>query len=337
VAGPVIKVTGLSKRFKLKPHKTGRLGWLRRGRTGWVQALDDVSFEVNPNQVIGIIGPNGAGKTTLLKILTGILEPDKGQVQVLGAYPFARKANFLSRIGFLMGNRNHLWWHLPAIESFRMLQVIYQIPDKRFKASLDRLVKMTGIKDYYTAKPVRELSLGERMRCQLVAVFLHQPEVVFLDEPTLGLDLVVAETIRRFITSYQQEFGSTIILTSHYLKDIETLSDEVMIINQGRVIFRGDQLKLRHQVGSLVQIRVHTQISDSQRLQALLKKTSLDSYLEYQAIPEVVLLVPSAESVRIARLVMDHLRPVSLEIKPPDMEVVIKNLFTGKTYQNAVS
>ncbi|MEO0247148.1 MAG: ATP-binding cassette domain-containing protein [candidate division WOR-3 bacterium] len=207
-----------------------------------VLALNDISFEIAPGEFIGYIGPNGAGKTTTMKILSGILYPTSGEVTVLGYVPTERKRDFLKKITFIMGQKTQLWWDLPAMDSFLLLKKIYEIPDREFQREIDELSDLLNVKELLKV-PLRKLSLGERMKMELIAGLLHGPEVIFLDEPTIGLDFVSQERIHEFLKYYNENKGKTIILTSHYVRDIDRLCKRIIFIHKGRIFFDGERDK----------------------------------------------------------------------------------------------
>ncbi|MDR2571418.1 MAG: ATP-binding cassette domain-containing protein [Oscillospiraceae bacterium] len=202
------------------------------------KAVDNLSFTVNTGEIIGLLGENGAGKTTTLKMLTGILYPTSGNVIVSGYIPTARKRDFLKKICFVMGNKSDINWDLPAVDTFRYQQLLYEIPDKKYKNNLDMLSEMLGVTKLLKTQ-IRRLSLGERMKMELINSFLYSPEIIFLDEPTIGLDLASQISIRKFLKSYRQEKQTTIIITSHYMDDIEETCDRVILLNQGTKVFDG--------------------------------------------------------------------------------------------------
>ncbi|MEO0199220.1 MAG: ATP-binding cassette domain-containing protein [candidate division WOR-3 bacterium] len=207
-----------------------------------VLALNDISFEIAPGEFIGYIGPNGAGKTTTMKILSGILYPTSGEVTVLGYVPTERKRDFLKKITFIMGQKTQLWWDLPAMDSFLLLKKVYEIPDREFQREVDELSDLLNVKELLKV-PLRKLSLGERMKMELIAGLLHGPEVIFLDEPTIGLDFVSQERIHEFLKYYNENKGKTIILTSHYVRDIDRLCKRIIFIHKGRIYFDGERDK----------------------------------------------------------------------------------------------
>jgi ABC-2 type transport system ATP-binding protein len=238
---PVIHVDQLTKTFKV-PKKDEGFGasvkFLFHRTYKTVTAVDHVSFDINEGEIIGFLGPNGAGKTTTLKMLTGILYPTSGTVDVLGYTPTDRKVAFQKQISLVMGQKNQLWWDLPPTDGFRMNKEIYRIPDAQYRKTLDELVDLLDIGKLLTT-PVRKLSLGERMKCELIASLLHRPKVLFLDEPTIGLDVATQKRVREFLTSINRNFGTTIILTSHYMEDVEAVCKRIILINHGHNVYDG--------------------------------------------------------------------------------------------------
>jgi len=242
---PSIIVRNLRKIFR-RPLKSegfkGILEFYFHQKYEEVEALKGISFEAEPGKILTILGPNGAGKTTILKILTGIIHPTSGTVRVLDHIPQKRESKFLHRIGFLSSQKRfaeYIAWDLPPVDLFRLVKAIYNIDDKTYKSRMDYLISALDITDFLNVT-VRKLSMGQKAKVEIIAAVLHFPEVLFLDEPTLGLDVVAAENLRNFIRDYKNEVGATVILTSHYVKDIEDLSDELIVINQGEIIFRGN-------------------------------------------------------------------------------------------------
>lgn len=209
-----------------------------RRRTREVRAVEQVSFEIARGEVVGFLGPNGAGKTTTLKMLSGLLHPSSGTVRVLGTDPATRDHAFLRRISLVMGQRQQLAWDIPAHDSFDMLRVVYGVGDSAYREQLDELVELLELREIMD-KPVRQLSLGERMKCELAAALIHRPDVLFLDEPTLGLDVQAQRRVREFVARYAARSGATVLLTSHYMADIEALASRVLVIHHGRLQFDG--------------------------------------------------------------------------------------------------
>jgi ABC-2 type transport system ATP-binding protein len=247
-----IVVEGLGKQYRVAERKAGTLGALgglfhRNYRT--VEALKGVSFNIERGEVVGYIGPNGAGKSTTVKVLAGILVPDAGRCEVNGRVPWRERIEHVRRIGVVFGQRTQLWWDLPVIESFELLRDIYRVEEAAYRKTLDELVArldLTAILD----TPVRQLSLGQRMRCDLAASLLHAPDLLFLDEPTIGLDAVAKLAVRDFLRELNKAHGVTVLLTTHDMDDIEALCSRVMVIGEGRILSDGTLDGLRAQVSS---------------------------------------------------------------------------------------
>jgi ABC-2 type transport system ATP-binding protein len=238
---PVIEVTNLIKIYQTQKRQPGLAGAIRglfNRKYTEVRAVDDVSFNIDEGELVGFLGPNGAGKTTTLKMLSGILYPTGGGAKVLGFTPWERKNEYRRQFALVMGQKNQLWWDLPAQESLFLNKEIYGVADEDYRKTLDEMTELLQVKPLLSTM-VRELSLGERMKFELIASLLHRPRVLFLDEPTIGLDVVAQKNIREFIKNYNQSTKTTILLTSHYMNDIQALCDRVVVINRGRKIFDG--------------------------------------------------------------------------------------------------
>jgi ABC-2 type transport system ATP-binding protein len=258
-AVPVIAADNLTRVFSTYRKAEGFLGsvrsFLRRERTDKT-AVDGVSFRIERGELVGFLGPNGAGKTTTLKLLSGILHPTGGSATVLGHVPWRREPAFQRRISIVMGQKNQLWWDLPALDSFLLNRDIYAVPERLFRERLDQLVALFELEDL-TRQPLRKLSLGERMKCELVGSLLHGPEVLFLDEPSIGLDVVTQKRLREFVGEYSRRTGVTTILTSHYMRDIEELCKRAVIIDHGRIVYDGElrDLVQRHATHKLIEVQ----------------------------------------------------------------------------------
>jgi len=237
----LIQVKNLNKTYEYYKKQPGLLasfkGLFRRDKL-FTEAVKNISFSIEEGELVGFLGPNGAGKTTTLKMLSGILYPTSGEAVVLGHKPWEREKAYQLQFALIMGQKNQLWWDLPPMESFILNKEIYEVGDKEFKRNLDELVELLEVKDIMDVQ-VRKLSLGQRMKCELITALLHKPKVLFLDEPTIGLDVVAQKNIRDFIKKYNQETKTTIILTSHYMEDIKELCKRVIIINHGEIIYDG--------------------------------------------------------------------------------------------------
>ena len=238
----IITVQGLTKSFEYYKKELGLQNSFKNlffRQKLYKEAVCDISFEVAEGEMVGFLGPNGAGKTTTLKMLSGILHPTAGQASVLGYTPWERKKAFKMQFAIVMGQKHQLWWDLPANESLYLNKCIYEIEDKAYRDTLAELTEMLDVKDLLSVQ-VRRLSLGERMKMELIAALLHRPKLIFLDEPTIGLDILSQMKIREFFRYYNQEKKATVILTSHYMQDVENLCRRSIIINQGRIVYDGD-------------------------------------------------------------------------------------------------
>jgi ABC-2 type transport system ATP-binding protein len=321
---PDIVVRDLRKTFVVPVREAGLRAALRsliRREQREVRAVDGISFEITTGEVVGFLGPNGAGKTTTLKMLSGLLYPTGGELSVLGHVPSRREQRFLERITLVMGNRNQLQWDLPALDSFEMNRAIFGLPRPDFRQVLDELVELLEIGGV-VRKPVRQLSLGERMKVELTGALLHRPRVLFLDEPTIGLDVSMQRRIRSFIADYNRRHHATILLTSHYMADVQALCRRVIVIHHGAILFDGDLRALSDRFTSHKTINVA--LADS--------SVALDGYGEVVARDgdRVTLrVVKEATSLVAARLLNEQ--PVSdVTIEDQPIEDVIEQVFASR-------
>jgi len=316
----MISVKNLTKIYKIY-RKTGNLLtdiFFRKYED--LLALDKVSFAIGENELVGFIGPNGAGKTTTLKILSGILYPTSGKVSVLGFSPFEKKEAFLKQISFVMGQRNQLVFDLPAMDTFLLNKEIYEIDDNLFKKNLQKLTAIFSA-EKLIQKPVKMLSLGERMKMEFIAALLHQPKIVFLDEPTIGLDIFSQEAIRNFIKDYQKEFKATIILTSHYLEDVKRLAKRLIIINQGKILYDGSLSSILQKFSH---IKYVTLILEKEiEKEVLLKIGKLVSF----QFPKAVFQIEKKDLPAVVAYINDKIPYLDLAIEDEKIEAVVKNLF----------
>lgn len=261
----MIKARGLSKTFRVHKKEAGLKGSLRSlFAREWttVHALKGADLDVGAGEIVGLVGANGAGKTTLVKALSGILYPSGGTAEVLGHVPWQRKNEFRRQIALIMGQKAQLWWDLPAGDGFMLLREIYQVPQDRFRANLDALVEALQIRDKLGIQ-IRRLSLGERMKMELIAALLHQPKVVFLDEPTIGLDLAAQRAIRNFILEYRRRENPAMILTSHYMEDIERLCERIVLMRDGELVYDGPRVKLVSAYASHKVLTAHLRVGET--------------------------------------------------------------------------
>jgi ABC-2 type transport system ATP-binding protein len=256
---PIIEATNLSKTYRVAQKKEGLRGALRalfRREYKEIHAVEGVSFTIEPGEMVAFLGPNGAGKTTTLKMLSGLIYPTRGAARVLGFVPWERADAFRRRFALVMGQKNQLWWDLPAADSFQLHREIYSLPDEQFRRTLDELTELFQVRDL-VRQPVRELSLGERMKMELIAALLHQPQLLLLDEPTIGLDVVAQVAIQKCLREYNAARGVTMLLTSHYMRDVEALCSRVLVITHGRLVYDGPLSRITEQFGQSKLVRLH--------------------------------------------------------------------------------
>lgn len=303
------------------PGLRGTLSHLFKRQYRQVEAVKDVSFEIQPGEMVGFLGPNGAGKTTTLKMLTGLIRPSSGTLQVADALPFRRDRAFLEKITLVMGQKQQLLWDLPALDSLRINAAVYGIDDREFQRRVGELTDMLSLADKLT-QPVRKLSLGERMKAELLAALLHQPKVLFLDEPTLGLDVNAQVSVREFLHSYNQHFDATILLTSHYMADITALCDRVLLIHQGQLIYDGALDALLDRFAPYRQVQLE--------LERPVLAADLARYGEIKSVVgrEVHLIIHREELTRSIAALLSALPVLDLTITDPPIEEIIGRVFS---------
>lgn len=320
----IISVDHLSRTFFVRPRSSGFGASVRSffsPKKETVLAVKELSFKIEEGEFVGFLGPNGAGKTTTLKMLSGILHPSAGDASVLGCRPWERKREFQKRFALVMGQKQQLWWDLPPMNSFALNKEIYEIPSRQFSQTLDELVELLDI-GHVLHTPVRQLSLGERMKCELAAALLHRPEVLFLDEPTIGLDVVSRANMHAFLKKYNAEKKITIILTSHYMGDVEELCERLILINHGSLMFDGGlrtflSERVRHKQIRLRSSRVFTK--KELETFGVVKEAS-------NGFAELIVEKPRVNDVTKVLLKSFDIEDIS--ITELDLEDVIRELFT---------
>lgn len=324
LSGPVevIAVRNLRKSYSVPEREAGALAAMRglvRRRTREVVAVDGVTFSVEPGEIVGFLGPNGAGKTTTLKMLSGLLVPTSGDVHVFGYVPSKRSADLLRQMTLVMGQRSQLSWDIPTLDSFELNRAIYDIPAQQYYETRDELVDLLDLGDL-VRKPVRNLSLGERMKCEIAIALLHRPRVLYLDEPTLGLDVTMQRRIRSFIAEYNRRYEGTVLLTSHYMADVEALCQRVIVIHRGTLLFDG-------QLSGLV-----ARFSPHKTIVVDLDTFSGDvvGYGDVVSAVDgrVTLRVPKADAALVTARLLADLPVLDLTVEEPPIEDVIEHVFT---------
>jgi ABC-2 type transport system ATP-binding protein len=320
---PIIQVNNLCKYYKQHKKEPGLKGSIKalfKRKYKTIKAVDKVSFDINEGEMVGFIGPNGAGKTTTLKVLSGLLYPTSGEAKVLGYTPHNRQPEYQKQFSLVMGQKNQLWWDLPAIESFILNREIYEVEKKQYEKTVKELSELLDVKDILKVQ-VRKLSLGQRMKCELIAALLHSPKILFLDEPTIGLDVVMQKKIREFFKEYNRKYKTTVMLTSHYMDDVKELCKRIIMINKGKIVYDGD-------------------------LENIIKKYARNKYLTLVFLKEVqkkdiaefgkvVSYEPLKATISISRHVtpqgasevLKKLPVDDLDIAEPELEEIIRGLF----------
>jgi len=323
VAGPIIRASGLSKTYRIsekQPGLAGTIQHLLRRRHRDVLAVDGISFTIEPGEIVGFLGPNGAGKTTTLKMLTGLIHPSAGELEVAGYQPWRRQAAFLRQITLVMGNRQQLIWDLPALDSLRVNAAVYGIAEAEAQRRIGQLAEMLEL-GQELRRPMRKLSLGQRMKAELLAALLHEPAVLFLDEPTLGLDVNAQARVRDFLADYNRRYGATVLLTSHYMGDITALCPRVLLIHQGRLFYDGSLEGLTTRLAPQREVRLE--------LRHLPKAEEFQGYGELESLQghQVRLLIPREQLTQQVGELLSRFDVLDLEVADPPVEELIGRLF----------
>jgi len=323
-----ISVVNLKKYYRVYQKESGLIGSFKSlfyRQYQDVKAVDDISFSINEGELVGFIGPNGAGKTTTLKVLSGLLYPTSGQVQVLGYMPYQRRPEFQKQFSLVMGQKNQLWWDLPALESFILNKEIYEIPEPQFQQTLTELIKMLDLKEFLKVQ-VRKLSLGQRMKLELVAALLHSPKVLFLDEPTIGLDVVMQKKIRDFIRIYNQKFKATIILTSHYMNDVKELCQRVIIIDKGRIFFDGKLKEIIRKYANYKTLEIFFSQPVEKKAFSIIPGALIKTYNPSRA----VFKIKRSKINTVAAKFLTKFPVADLNITESSIEDIIREVFAGR-------
>jgi ABC-2 type transport system ATP-binding protein len=323
-----IEVTHLSKTYRVPVRTEGLAASLRslaRRTFDDVQAVQDINFTIQAGEVVGLIGPNGAGKTTTLKMLCGLLYPTSGSARVAGFTPWERKQSYLRCISMVFGNKSQMIWDIPPMDSFRVLGEIYRVPADHFKQTLDELVVLLEMQELLT-KPVRNLSLGERMKCELVAGLIHRPAVMYLDEPTLGLDVSMQLRLRRFLAEYNRQNGVTILLTSHYMADVMALCPRVILIHQGRLLYDGELGALAQKMAPFKLLRITLESGHNSPAAELMELPDGVEIVEREN-DHLVLRVGRSDAPAITARLLQSLPVIDLTVEDPPIEAVIDQVY----------
>ena len=325
-----IVVKKLSRIYKVHLKKEGvkaSLKALLHREYKYIDAVKNINFTINQGELVGFIGPNGAGKTTTLKMLGGLLYPSDGSIEVLGFTPFDRKEEYLKKISLVLGQKNQLWWDLPVIETLNLQKELYEIPDEDYKQSLNELCTMLEIKDVLHQQ-VRQLSLGQRMKCELAAALIYKPKVLFLDEPTIGLDIFMQKKVREFIKQYNERYKATVILTSHYMDDVKAICQRIIMIDHGMIIFDG---KLQDLIMLNANYKILVPIFNSPVNIKELK--TIGKIIEFD-YPKAIITVPREEVSQRAAELLKKFDIDDLDINEPELEDVINTFYEIKKHEH---
>ena len=330
ISADAITVQDLVKSYRVERRREGRFGWLRSfvaPEYRHIRALDGISFTIPQGAVVGLLGPNGAGKSTTVKIVAGIMYPDDGRVQVLGRDPHRQRIRNAREIGVLFGQRSQLIFELPAIDSFQFLRAVYRIPQQDFQQRLGELADVLDLGPLLN-QPVRTLSQGQRTRCDVAATFLHRPKVVFLDEPTIGLDVEAKQSIRRFIAAMRDEHGVAVILTTHDLADIEELCERVILIDKGRVVYDGSLRRLIDRFATSKAVQVEAPAGSQELITQTVQAQWPDAAVEqFGSMVRISGLADAGGATEVARVLLNLAEVGNLTITEPRVEEVIRNVF----------
>jgi ABC-2 type transport system ATP-binding protein len=327
----IIEIEKLTKSYRVYQKQEGLLAavrglWHREYRQ--VDAVRGIDLKVEQGEFVAFLGPNGAGKTTTLKLLSGVIYPNSGTARVMGHVPWHRDNDYRRRFALVMGQKNQLWWDLPAQESFRLHERIYNIEPKEFTRALDELADLLAVRKLL-GRPVRELSLGERMKMELIAALLHSPEVLFLDEPTIGLDVVAQHNIQQFLRYYQEQRRTTIILTSHYMKDIAALCQRVVVITDGAIKFDGSLSGIVDSFSGSKVLKL--QLADGQSPDGLERFAEVVSVV----LPKVTLRCARVDVTKMLAAILQHYHVDDIAVEDPPLEEVIADLYQQDSSQNS--
>jgi len=318
-----IEVKNINKTFKIPEKTEGKLSVLKdffNRKYKYIKAINNISFSIKKGEIVGYIGPNGAGKSTTIKILSGILVPDSGSVIINKMVPWKKRKEYVSEIGVVFGQRSQLWWDIPAIDSFNLLKDIYKIPEEKYKKNLNELIELLNLKDIINI-PVRQLSLGSRMRCEIAASLIHNPKILFLDEPTIGLDAVSKKIVREFIKKINKRNNVTVILTTHDMADIEALAKRIILIGKGEVLYDGTLQNLQKNYDYLRKIKVKTKDKIKIKRNYIVEEKSNKDGLEF------IIDIRKTEISEFIKLLSSKISIIDIDIDSGNIDDLIVRLY----------
>lgn len=331
---PIIEVKNLVKQYKIIEKQDGLLGYFKnliKPQYNKIIAVNDINFEIEEGELVGYIGENGAGKSTTIKMLTGLLTPTSGEIMVNGLVPNEKRIQNNKNIGAVFGQKTQLWWDLPVIESFRLIKKMFKIPENEYRKNLKRFTEILDLEDLLD-KQVKNLSLGQKMRCEIAATFLHNPKIVYLDEPTIGLDVFVKENIRKFIKEINKEKKTTVILTTHDLKDIEDVCDRIILLDRGQIIYDGEKQKFKDIYGkyTLAELIVS---SKNLSVKDKLKSNNFEIIEENENKMKIKFKHDETTIVKIMNDISEYCVIEDIHMRESELEDILKEIYKG-AYKN---
>ena len=318
-----IEVKQINKTFKVPIKSEGKFSTLKsffNRKYKYIKAIDDISFSIKKGEIVGYIGPNGAGKSTTIKILSGILVPDSGKVKIKNMTPWKERQKYVSNIGVVFGQRSQLWWDIPAIDSFNLLKDIYKLDEEEYNETLNELIKLLNLKDIINI-PVRQLSLGNRMKCEIAASLLHKPEILFLDEPTIGLDAISKKVVREFIKKINKQRNITVILTTHDMADIEALAKRIILIGKGKKLYDGSLDSLKKKYDNLRKIKIITKDKIKLNKDYIVDQSNIDGGIEF------IIDIRKVEINEFIKLISSKISIIDIDIDSGNIDELIVKLY----------
>jgi len=318
-----IEVKHINKTFKVPVKSNGRFGTLKsffNRKYNYIKAINDISFSIKKGEIVGYIGPNGAGKSTTIKILSGILTPDSGLVTINRMIPWKDRKKYVSNIGVVFGQRSQLWWDIPAIDSFNLLKDIYKLDNNEYQKTLNELINLLNLKEIINI-PVRQLSLGNRMKCEIAASLIHRPKILFLDEPTIGLDAISKKMVREFIRKINKKNNVTVILTTHDMADIEALAKRIILIGKGKKLYDGSLNKLKKEYDYLRKIKVITKDKLELNKDYMVQQNNIDSGIEF------IIDIRKIEINEFIKLLTSKISVIDIDIDNGNIDELIVKLY----------
>ncbi len=324
---PIIEVKNLVKTYRILEKEEGLKGYFKnlvKPKYKELTAVDNINFNIEEGELIGYIGENGAGKSTTIKMLTGLLTPTTGKVLVNGIVPNEKRIENNKNIGAVFGQKTQLWWDLPVIESFRLIKKMYKIPENEYRKNLKKFTEILELEELLE-KQVKNLSLGQKMRCEIAATFIHNPKIVYLDEPTIGLDVLVKENIRKFIKDINKEKKTTVILTTHDLKDIEDVCDRIILLDKGKIIYDGEKQKFKDTYGKYV----IAEFIVSSKNKEISQLTNAEILEETQNKLKVKFMHDETTIVKIMNEISNHCKIEDIHMQEAELEEILKEIYKG--------